>query len=310
MYLIGVDGGGTKTESIIAKENEEIISFGESGSANIRNVGIDNATSNIAKAIEDSFTKMKTEGKIEVASIFIGIPSFAEEYRDREGEIRDEIFKKITLFLVQKERIFIDSDQRVAFRAGTDKRDGVVVIAGTGSVVRGWNKKREHKSCGWGYLAEVTGAFRVGQRAYQEVAKALDGRREKTLLTEVFLNFFGVKDIIELNKIVYSKNPIDIISPASLVVSEAAEKGDSVARDILNDASRELAIATKNTIDNLDFREDFPLVLSGGMFKSDIFLENFKREVLKDVSSAKIILLKEKPTVGAIKLAKEAIINL
>jgi len=95
MYLIGVDGGGTKTESIIAKENEEIISFGESGSANIRNVGIDNATSNIAKAIEDSFTKMKTEGKIEVASIFIGIPSFAEEYRDREGEIRDEIFKKM-----------------------------------------------------------------------------------------------------------------------------------------------------------------------------------------------------------------------
>jgi len=52
------------------------------------------------------------------------------------------------------------------------------------------------------------------------------------------------------------------------------------------------------------------LVLSGGMFKSDIFLENFKREVLKDVSSAKIILLKEKPTMGAIKLAKEAITNL
>ncbi len=300
MYLIGIDGGGTKTESMVADLEGNVVATAITGSASPRNVGVEKAMSNIGKGVREAFSCVKQE---KIALIFVGIPSFAEEYGEKEEEIKEALYEEIKNLPLEKSRIVIGSDQETAFSSGTDEEDGVVAIAGTGSVVRGWNKGRDVKTGGWGWLADKSGAFQIGQEVYQKTVEALDGRSERTLLTDLVLKEMKVDNIKDLNKIVYGKNPIEVLAPLSILANEGSEKGDEIAKDILVEASGELAHSVKNTVKKLEFEEEFPLVLIGGMFKSDIFLKTFVEEGLRFFPSARIILPEDKPAWGAIKLA-------
>ncbi len=300
MYLIGCDGGGTKTESVVTTLDGVVLASGLSGSSNPRSVGIEEAAESVADSIKKALSGVKKE---EISFAFIGIPAFAEEFQERENEIKDLILEKVSPFLVKE--IVIASDQDVAFASGTDKKDGVVVISGTGSVVRGWNKGKDVKTAGWGHFADDGGAFQVGQKAYRHAVEVLDGRSEKTVLSDLVLEKLHAENINDLNKLVYSDNPSAVLAPLSLLVGSAAEKGDEVAKEILTETSDYLATALKNTVKKLDFEEEFPIVLVGSMFKSSFFLNNFIN-MTKDISPfAQIIIPQEKPVLGAVKLARE-----
>lgn len=290
MYFIGIDGGGTKTEAVVLDLEGNIHATRVSDSSNLRNIGIERAVENIVRSIPP----LKKE-KIE--SLFVGIPAFAEEFKDKEEEIKDLICKSTD---IAKENIFIVSDQIIAFFSGTEKEDGVVVISGTGSVARGWNEGKDIKTTGWGYLTDRGGAFQVGKCAYQKTVEALDRMENHTILTKMVMEKFKAEKIEDLNKIVYRENPVEILSPLSILVNTAAEKGDDIAVNILNDACDYLLKATKNTIEKLNFEKDFPVVLVGGMFKSEIFLNRFKENISPN---AQIIIPKESPAMGAARLA-------
>jgi N-acetylglucosamine kinase-like BadF-type ATPase len=297
MYLIGVDGGGTKTESIVADLEGRIIKRGFSGSSNPRRGGIKRATINIAEAVRNSLSQLEKD----ILFIVVGIPAFAEEYKEEEDNIKRGILENLLDFSIKE--IIILSDQEIAFRSGTEEENGVLVIAGTGSVARGWNEGKDVKTGGWGWLADKGGALQVGQDAYKKTAEALDGRIEKSLLTEMILKSFNADNINDINKVVYKKEAGEVFSPLSLIVNEAAIKGDETARNILIGHSKHLVEIAKNTIRILDFKKKFPLVLVGGMFKSDIFLNTFKEEILLSSSLLEIIFLEKTPAEGALKIA-------
>jgi len=68
-YVIGVDGGGTKTISALANLEGKILASGKSGPSNIRKVGLKIAVENIAKAIKKVLRKTE---KSDILSTFIG----------------------------------------------------------------------------------------------------------------------------------------------------------------------------------------------------------------------------------------------
>jgi N-acetylglucosamine kinase-like BadF-type ATPase len=69
---------------------------------------------------------------------------------------------------------------------------------------------------------------------------------------------------------------------------------------------REVSKMAIAVIKKLNFeKEKFPVVLVGGMFKSQIFEKKLKREIKKLTKKTKFILLRKKPVIGAIKLAIE-----
>ncbi len=302
IYLIGIDGGGTKTDCLVVDENNQIVAKASAGPSNPRILGMDLATLNIASSIKKALSDVE---KKKIGFLFIGIPAFAEEFKEREEEIRDLVLERLGDFSIDKEDVVVGSDQEAAFISGTEKKDGVIVISGTGSVARGWNKEKEVKTAGWGYLAEGGAAYEVGQKTYQSVVEALDGRDEKTLLTEMVLEKFDAKDIDDLNKVIYHLTPVESLAPLSVLVNEAAERGDEVAKKILIDTSSYLFKTAKNTIKRLDFKETFPVVLTGGMFNSKTFLDHFREEIEKEFTLAAVIIPEEKPVYGAVKLAKK-----
>ena len=301
-YVIGVDGGGTKTVAALANLRGKILTQSRSGSSNPRNVGIKKAVLNITRAVKPLLKRKK--GKI--TSVAIALPAIEEEYRGRKKEI-------LKFLRVQKEipKIFqgeveIFSDQLVAFRAGTDEKDGVILIAGTGSVAHGWRKNRDVKASGWGWVADEGSAFWVGHKAIQVILKDLDQRGEKTLLTELAFKEFKVKEINAFLKKLYSENITFIIPRFSIICDKASQKGDRIAREIMKEAGRELALAANTVIKKLHFqKQKFPLVLVGSVFKTKIVFETMKREIKKIAPRAQFIHLKKAPVLGAIKLAIE-----
>jgi N-acetylglucosamine kinase-like BadF-type ATPase len=118
------------------------LAFGKSGSSNVRKVGLKIAVENIAKAIEKVLRKTEKSG---ILSTFIGLAAIQEEPRLKE-KVKKALFKYKEISPTFKGKLEIDSDQIIAFRAGSNERNGVLLIAGTGCVAHGWIKGKEEKA--------------------------------------------------------------------------------------------------------------------------------------------------------------------
>jgi N-acetylglucosamine kinase-like BadF-type ATPase len=296
-YIIGIDGGGTKTEAALADLHGKIFKIAKAGSASPRNVGIKKAVENIIEVIK------KVKGVKEIDSIFVGMPAVEEEYKLKKETIKREILKRLKDF---KGKLIIVSDQLVAFRSGTDKKDGIVLIAGTGCVCHGWREKKEAKTSGWGWLADEGSGFWTGQKGFQAVLKELDGRGPKTLITKTLFKEWKIKNKTDLLNKVYLNFSIRQISLISKLVDKAADRGDKVARDIMIKAGKELTQSAITVIKKLNFQnEKFPIVLVGGMFDSKTVSHFFKREVKKIAKKTQFLRAKVGPVIGAVKLAIE-----
>lgn len=316
-YIIGVDGGGTKTNIALANLNDKILKIVKSGPSNLRNVGIKKAVENVAEGIARILPKAQ---EIRISSTFIGLPAAEEEFKFKIKEIKKEFFKQKKIAKIFKGKVVIGNDQIVAFKSGTDENDGIVLIAGTGCVAHGWKGKKEYKASGWGWLADEGSAFWIGQKVFQAVLKSLDGRGPKTLLKDfLFLEFKTKKETPNLlNQKIYSSNftPlerrsfltgfIETVSLLSLVCDRAAKKEDRLAKQILIEAGKELALSVKTVVKKLNFsNEKFPLVLVGSLFKSKIILDTLKKEIKTFASRAELIIPEKEPVAGAVRLAIE-----
>jgi len=296
-YVIGIDGGGTKTEFALADSKGKILNLVKGNSSNPRNIGVKKAVENIIEGIK------RSRGNKKVDLIFIGLPAIEEEYKSQKGIIKKEILKRLKNF---KGRLIIESDQLVAFRSGTQKKDGIVLISGTGCASHGWRGKREVKVSGWGWLADEGSGFWTGQRGLQAVLKDLDERGSKTLIKRMLFEEFGFKNRNDLLSRVYADYSTRQISLISRIVDKAADRKDKIARSIMEEAGKELAISVKTVIKKLDFKDKiFPIVLVGGMFDSRITLNIFKTEVKKIAPGTYFLRPKVAPVIGAIKLAIE-----
>ena len=298
-YVIGVDGGGTKTEAALADFKGKILRVVKAGPSNLRNVGINKAVFNISEAIK----KVKQRKKI--TSIFIGLAAVEEEFKFEKEKIKKEIRKRLKNF---KGKLEIGSDQIVAFRSGTDEKNGIILIAGTGAVCHGWKNGKEAKTSGWGWLDDEGSGFWIGQKGFQTIFKELDGRGEKTLITKLVFENWRLKDKKDFLKKVYVQDSVRQVSLISRIVDEAARKRDKIAKNIMLEAGEELFLTVKRVIEKLNFKnEEFPIVLIGRVFESEIVLKIVKIEIKKIVPRAKFLIPQPKvePVIGAVKLAIE-----
>lgn len=299
-YVIGIDGGGTKTVAALADLQGMILKIGKAGSASVWNIGIKAAVKNITEAIK----KILSEKEIKISSVVVGL-TLIQENPELSSKIQKEIFKDRRIHRILKGKIKIVSDQIVGFRAGTDKKDGIVLIAGTGCVVHGWKKGKEAIASGWGWLADEGSSFWIGQKVYQTILKYLDGRGPKNLLKKFVFQKFRIKeDVNLLNKLIYFEEPNKVLAPLSIICDKAAKKGDRIAQNIMREAGKELALSANTVIKKLNFQKiKFPVVLVGSMFNSKIILKTVKKEIKRFAPKAEFILPKDEPVVGAIKMA-------
>ena len=123
---------------------------------------------------------------------------------------------------------------------------GVVLVAGTGTVafaVRADPDRTRARTAGWGPAFDDVGSGHwIGSRALAAVARAVDGRGQKTTLARRVARAATANDDADANELVrwaYEDGPApawDKVASLAPVVFDACEEGDEVARRIVDEA--------------------------------------------------------------------------
>ena len=300
-YILGIDGGGTKTKLLMTDAAGNLIVESESGSSNINADGYEKVRQVLQELAASTVKKagMDPSGCI---SLCMGA---AGAGRIKEKEAIREIFKDIGFNC----RLEVTDDVTTAFYGGLDGNAGVMVISGTGSICLGRNEKGEmHRCGGWGHVMGDEGSgYDIGRGVLSSIMRGFDGREPQSKMTPrvlEFLNLGGPEDLIEyIYRRVAGKKEI-----ASLAVFADAgcAVGDAAAVSIIEHSAQELHLAVVTVINRLGFTGTLEVCTGGGVLVGSEYLrEIFIRLLSSSHPDVCVIPMKKEAAWGAVNLARE-----
>jgi len=238
-YYLGIDGGGTKTRCVLGDETM-VLATAMSGGSNIVRLGETHAR----EALHTGVRQVCATANIspaQIAAICIGAagadrPAIAAKIRTILVELISEIAPEMVLTKIE-----VVGDMTIALEAAFGAGPGAIVIAGTGSIAYGRDANgRTARAGGWGFAISDEGSGHwIGRRAISAILSAHDQGLE-TALTSMILQAWKLNTIDELVQQANS-TPAPDFPRLFPIVLRAADEGDSIARDLLNDAGANLA---------------------------------------------------------------------
>ncbi|MGG0720187.1 BadF/BadG/BcrA/BcrD ATPase family protein [Robertmurraya massiliosenegalensis] len=288
---IAIDGGGTKTICVIGDAQGNILAKAIGTTSNIHTIPHQKVfitlTDLINKVLEDSLSTLK-----QIESIHLCLAG-------ADRDIDKQMIKKLFKNTFYEQKINIKNDAQAALASGTWGGSGLLLIAGTGSIVYGISSVsgKSTRVGGWGFLLGDEGSgFYIGKSALKAVLKSYDNRGPDTELTSLILNHFQFQQAPELIRIYSDENIVPKIATLSKYVFDAAKNKDTVALEILEDAVNELMKLVEAANQKPFENNQNVLVLHGGLF-SDIFFKNLFIKKLKLVCRNLKIVQPEIPAV-------------
>lgn len=307
-YILGVDGGGTKTTALIVDIEGNHMAESESGSSNYKSVGVKSAKENINNAVISVIENLglRNKHKLIFKSTCFGLAG--NDSNEDKKIYKEIIFNDVIEKYLDRNKIIICNDTRIGLAAGSDSKNGVMIICGTGSNCYGINEQgREAKVNGWDYILGDEGSgYEIGIKALRALMRAYDGRGGSTLLSKTVLEDLNIKNISELIKWAYSNYFLKArVAAIAKTVCKTAEMGDKISKKILKEEADEAIISVKTVVDKLGLADkEFDLVFIGNVFKCEKY---FKSVLMRKLKSKFIKInfmpLTKKQVEGAIKLA-------
>lgn len=317
-WVLGIDGGGTKTICVILDETGKVLGRGEAGPANYHSVGIESAGWAIQSAIGLAIASTNTLSMTpSVEAICLGLAG-VDRPADREAahSIVQQLQASRELAIawaLPSSRITICNDAFIALVGGVGHDVGVVAIAGTGSIVFGRNQQGcTRRVGGWGHiLGDEGSAYHIAVSGMRAALRAYDGRGEATSLVGCLQQHLNLESVEDFIGVVYQQGwGVKEIAALAPIVDRAAAAGDEVAMTIIEQAVQELVIATQVVIDDLFRETELAVVTTGGVWQGMSKLhERFTAEIIKRSPSAKVIFPRYEPAYGAALLALNSAMN-
>ena len=298
-YVLGFDGGGTKTECVLMDETGAILARSRSGASNAVNVGAEASAAALADAGLQALQSAKRPSS-DVAYVLAGISGAGEPSARRS--IQENLQPSFP-----NAAIIVTSDLLLTL-AAAGQIPSVVVIAGTGSAVLGRTSPLKlARAGGFGpIIGDPGSANDIGRKT---VARCFQKflNNEKFPLTDEILRSFGCKwsQFVDMAR----EQPTVIFPKIFPVVAEAAESGDPSARSILLSAAQDLVQQVLEVLRQLHLHDaNFFLAKTGGVFDGSAFLNvEFDRLVREIAPSARIGPLPRPVAESAALLARDAL---
>jgi len=301
-YYLGADLGSTKTHTLIVDEAGRALGFGESGPGNHETIGYDGMFQSMYDGMEQA---LRTAGlkKEDIAGAGFGVAGY-----DWPSEI-EATAAVIDRLGLQAPYKFVN-DSVLGLVAGSEEGWGVVVVSGTGSNCRGWDREheREGRVTGHGVLmGEGAGASELMHRCMQIVGYSWTRRQPRTSLADAIIAYTGASDLEDLMR-GYTTHEYRVGAEAARIVFRVAEEGDQAARDLIAWAGIELGEMANAVIRQLEFENlHFDVVMTGSMFDGGARLIEPMRETIQKLApGARLVRLSAPPVTGAVMLGMEA----
>nr|WP_312289784.1 BadF/BadG/BcrA/BcrD ATPase family protein [Clostridium chromiireducens] len=291
-YIIGVDGGGTKTEATAYDSDGKAIRTSIKGFANLLN-NKEKALENIITAIKEIIDELENH---ELCGVYLGISG--SEVGNNAAIIRENI----------KDRLGIESvvmhDSEIALKAMLKGKDGILVIAGTGSVAFGVNNNLTARCGGWGNLLGDEGSgYKIAIDAIKRMIFEEENDLSPSELSREIMNKLQISSVDEITRFVYSSTKDKIASLAE-IVSRLGESGNEIAYEILTNEGIELAKTVSNVYKKLGFKSCSIALVGGVIKKAKVVRKAFEDYIKEKIVVEEFVDEEISPTIGAYYMNK------
>lgn len=286
-YLLGIDGGGTKTEFLLTDSDEKEIRRVILGASNPVSAGIENTYSLLDDGIKEI---CKGLNRSEI-SVYAGIAGA------KSGDNQQLINTFLSKFGFAS--FNCGSDVDLALEVALKGKNGVAVIMGTGIVAYAQNGEKLHRSGGRGYMIDKGGSgFHFGSDALNSAFEFIDGRGGSETLYKLVEQMLGNAPEDSVSDI-YGGGATYVASFAPAVF-EAFKLGDSKAAEIIDRNAYEAAKIINGARKSLNMCNE-KIVICGGLCKQKEILYPF---LMKYIEGDFTLEFLDEPVVnGAISLA-------
>ncbi len=301
-YLIGMDGGGTKTHCLITNVDGEILFECSGGASNFLVLGTEKVSQTLLELIQNCLNQLNINFS-DISAITLGTTGAGRRVDAERLEIGfKEYLKKNSLSF---ENFFVESDARIALEGAFSGFPGSILIAGTGSIMFGKDVEGKiHRVGGFGrYLGDEGSGYVIGRKGLAAVSKEFDGRGTHTLITNLIADKFEINSSEKLILAVY-KNNFDIASAAPCVLT-AAEKDDPIALKIIDEETEELMLHINAMLKKLK-QPALNLAFIGGIITNDnIYSRTLRKKIKLRLHEVNLKEPEHSPAMGAVFMAKE-----
>lgn len=285
-YFIGIDSGGSKTDSVLLDETGHILMRNISLGCN----GLDHGPETAKRRLKEIVLRLHAAAPGPIAAIVGGIAR-------RETYI--EQFLTEIQPVLGNAKLKFDDDMVIIIDGILAGADGCGMVCGTGSslgVRIGGELKRVIG--GRGYLIDARGSgYSIARDGIYYAARAIDGRDEHTILCDLFADAFGM-ELDQAIPSLYQGGRRYIASFAHVVFTGYAMGDPACCRIIEENALRmaELTWAAER-----DFPGEFTVVMGGGIFGA--YPDYAELVIAKSSPRAKMIRSTLPPVYGAAVMA-------
>jgi glucosamine kinase len=297
-FYLGIDGGGTTTRCALGDETT-LLATAMSGGSNVVRLGQAQAREALHATVRQACTTAKITPD-QIRRICVGAA----------GAARPEMAATIRSILAELTPATVEvvGDMVIALEAAFGSGPGVIVIAGTGSIV--WGRDVEGHTAragGWGFAISDEGSGQwIGRRAISAILQAHDEEQE-TALTALVLHAWHLTTLDELVQKANSLPPPEFPRLVPVVL-RAAEQADRVACKLLGDAATHLANLTARVIRRVAAEPPYvPVAMTGSVFRKSADV----RQVFDNALQANFPGIEVRPNLvnpveGALALARKA----
>jgi len=296
-YLIGIDGGGSKTKLMCFDESGRLLSETAVGTTYYRQIGVEGVIKTLKKALGELGIDLR--GSL----IGFGMPAFGENKEDAKAVFDiQKAFPDLT--------IHFENDVYCAWAGATDFSPGSIIECGTGAMSVGRDRSgRFARSGGWGeFFSDEGSGYWLGKKALEIFSKESDCRLPKGALYRLMRERLNLKDDFDIIDIIDSEyaDYREKIAGIQMVLLEAQKLGDKAATEAYAQAVREVTLIALGTLRQLDFGSGtVDISYVGGLFnEKELFLHPFITEINKHCK-ANVHPPKLSPCHGALLFALE-----
>jgi N-acetylglucosamine kinase-like BadF-type ATPase len=301
-YVLGVDGGNTKTIALVARLDGVVVGAGRGGCGDIYGTVV---TEGSIPEVECAVYEALAHADARPADILAGVFSMAgadwpEDFRFIEHAVRRQGFGRA---------ITIVNDALGALRAGSPDGVGVSVVCGTGAAIgaRAADGRFWHGS----FWLESLGAHALGRKALRAVFRAALGIDAPTALSASVLAFYGQPHAEALLHLftAHGGTPPSNVHHLARAVLDAATAGDRTARQIVEEHGASIGDYALAAARQVGIAEaPFTLVLAGGVLRhpSPLLSQALVARVRAESPQVRPVVSRFEPAVGALFLALEA----
>ncbi len=306
-YVIGVDGGSTKTHYALFDDEGNLVNFLRGGSTNYVNVA--GGFEGVRRELEEKINMLLEEPGLSVGDIGYGVFGMAGVDITEQKELVSDIVRQLGI-----NNYYVENDAFLGIKAGCSKGYGICSINGTGTCCVGIDGEGNRVQIGGtGFVfGDFAGAGFIGQMVVLKVYDSMYRCGVPTIMKDMLYKEIGIKDEEDIVEAFYRRGyPKFKFDSLSRIAFFAANEGDEAALEILRFVGREAAKSAAGAARNLKFPEDEPIeiVLAGSQYvkgENPALVEEFKKTARSLIDrETEFILLETPPVTGAVLWALE-----